>query len=48
MAARIVDLLRNPERRVQMGHNGRRVVEERFSLQSRLSNTSALYQRMLH
>lgn len=47
MAARIIELLRNPERRVEMGANGRRVVEERFSLQSRLSNTSALYQRML-
>lgn len=48
MAARLIDLLRNPERRTEMGRNGRRVVEERFSLQSRLSNTSALYQRMLH
>ena len=47
MAARIVELLRNPERRMEMGRNGRRVVEERFSLQSRLSKTSALYQRML-
>jgi glycosyltransferase involved in cell wall biosynthesis len=47
MAARIIDLLRNSEQRIQMGRHGRRVVEERFSLQSRLSNTSALYQRML-
>ncbi|HEX5890304.1 MAG TPA: glycosyltransferase [Pyrinomonadaceae bacterium] len=47
MAARIIELLRNPERRTEMGVSGRRVVEERFSLQSRLSNTSALYQRML-
>lgn len=47
MAARIIELLRNPDRRSQMGANGRRVVEERFSLQSRLSSTSALYQRML-
>ena len=47
MAARIIELLRHPERRTEMGLNGRRVVEERFSLQSRLSNTSALYQRML-
>lgn len=47
MAARIVELLRNPERRIEMGQNGRRVVEERFSLRSRLSKTSALYQRML-
>jgi L-malate glycosyltransferase len=47
MAARLVDLLKDPERRAAMGHNGRRVVEERFSLQSRLANTSALYQKML-
>ena len=47
MAARVIELLRDPDRRSQMGLNGRRVVEERFSLQSRLSNTSALYQRML-
>lgn len=47
MAARIVELLRNPERRREMGRRGRRVVEERFSLQSRLLHTSALYQRML-
>ncbi len=48
MAARIIDLLRNPERREAMGRSGRRVVEERFSCESRLLNTSALYQRMLH
>lgn len=47
MAARLVNLLKDPERRGAMGDNGRRVVEERFSLQSRLSNTSALYSKML-
>lgn len=48
MAERIVELLRNPDRRASMGLNGRRVVEERFSCESRLRNTSALYQRMLN
>ena len=48
MAERIIDLLRNPERRVSMGLRGRRVVEERFSCESRLRNTAALYQRMLN
>ena len=48
MAARLVDLLKDPERRRVMGGNGRHVVEERFSLESRLLNTSALYQRMLN
>ena len=47
MAERIIELLRDPARRVRMGLNGRRVVEERFSCESRLLNTSALYQRML-
>ena len=48
MAERLVDLLKDPERRRVMGRNGRRVVEERFSLESRLLSTSALYQRMLN
>jgi L-malate glycosyltransferase len=48
MAERIISLLQDPERRTQMGLNGRRVVEERFSCESRLSNTSRLYQRMLN
>lgn len=48
MAKRIIKLLRDPVKRVTMGLNGRRVVEERFSCKSRLVNTSALYQRMLN
>jgi glycosyltransferase involved in cell wall biosynthesis len=48
MAERIVKLLRDPGRSLKMGLNGRRVVEERFSCESRLSNTSALYQRILN
>jgi glycosyltransferase involved in cell wall biosynthesis len=47
MAERLVELLKDPELRRAMGRNGRRVVEERFSLESRLSKTSALYKRML-
>jgi L-malate glycosyltransferase len=48
MAERLIDLLRDPERRATMGLNGRRIVEERFSCESRLANTSALYQRFLN
>jgi glycosyltransferase involved in cell wall biosynthesis len=48
MAERIVKLLRDPAQSLRMGLNGRRVVEERFSCESRLSNTSALYQRILN
>jgi glycosyltransferase involved in cell wall biosynthesis len=48
MAARLIELLRDPERCAAMGQRGRRVVEERFSLESRLLSTSALYQRILN
>jgi len=48
MAQRLTSLLRDPERRTEMGLNGRRLVEKRFSCESRLSSTSALYQRMLN
>lgn len=48
MAQRIVSLLRDPTRRQLMGLNGRRLVEERFSCETRLINTSALYQRILN
>jgi L-malate glycosyltransferase len=48
LADRIIKLLRDPVRSAQMGLNGRRIVEERFSCESRLSNTAALYQRMLN
>jgi len=47
MAERIVKLFGDHDRRLKMGLNGRRVVEERFSCESRLLNTSALYQRIL-
>lgn len=48
MAEHIIRLLGNRELRTSMGLNGRRVVEERFSLETRLRNTSALYQRILN
>jgi glycosyltransferase involved in cell wall biosynthesis len=47
MAERLISLLRDPERRAEMGRAGRRVVEQKFSCESRLSHTAALYQRML-
>jgi len=48
LAERLIELLRNQELRTSMGSNGRRVVEERFSCETRLRNTSALYQRILN
>ncbi|HEV2915225.1 MAG TPA: glycosyltransferase [Pyrinomonadaceae bacterium] len=47
MAARIVELLRDPERARQMGRRGREVVESRFSDQRQLEDTQALYERLL-
>jgi glycosyltransferase involved in cell wall biosynthesis len=47
MAARVTDLLRDPERARLMGERGRRVVEERFSCEAQLSHTEALYESIL-
>jgi glycosyltransferase involved in cell wall biosynthesis len=48
MAQRIIWLLRDPEKRRTMGLNGRRLVEQRFSIANRLTTTSALYQKFLN
>jgi glycosyltransferase involved in cell wall biosynthesis len=48
MAERISSLLRDPNRRREMGANGRRLVEQKFSRESRLTNTSELYKRFLN
>jgi glycosyltransferase involved in cell wall biosynthesis len=47
MAARIVDLLRNPERAQAMGRAGRHVVEQKFSCAAQLAQTEQLYDRLL-
>jgi glycosyltransferase involved in cell wall biosynthesis len=47
MAARIVELLRDPSRARLMGERGRRVVEEKFSCAAQLARTEALYERLL-
>jgi glycosyltransferase involved in cell wall biosynthesis len=47
MAARIIALLREPEKARAMGEEGRRVVEEKFSPQALLRNTEALYEGLL-
>jgi glycosyltransferase involved in cell wall biosynthesis len=48
MAERIISLLRDPNRSRTMGLNGRRLVEQRFSTERRLANTSTLYQKFLN
>lgn len=47
MAARIVDLLRRPEKAKIMGEKGQQVVKERFSCEAQLMRTESLYRRLL-
>lgn len=47
MASRIISLLRDPSRAAEMGRQGRRVVEEKFSCESQLAQTEKLYERLL-
>lgn len=47
MAARIIDLLRDPERARRMGERGRRVVVEKFSCEAQLARIEALYEMLL-
>lgn len=47
MAARLISLLRDPEKARAMGERGRRVVKEEFSCEAQLARTEALYDRLL-
>ena len=47
MAARIVDLLRGPEKAKIMGEKGQQVVKERFSCEAQLMRTETLYRGLL-
>ena len=47
LAARIVELLQNPERAKSLGRNGRRLVSERFGVQRMVEATAQLYRRVL-
>ncbi len=47
MAARLIDLLRDPNRSRMMGEAGKRIVEEQFSCEAQLSRTEDLYERLL-
>ena len=47
MAARIITLLREPERARAMGQRGRLNVEEKFSCEAQLERTAALYDLLL-
>ncbi len=47
MAARIVELLRHPERAREMGQYGQQIVEQKFSCAAQLAQTEELYDRLL-
>jgi glycosyltransferase involved in cell wall biosynthesis len=47
MAQRIISLLRDADKRRAMGLNGRRLVEQRFSTERRLADTSTLYKKFV-
>jgi len=47
MAARIITVLREPERARAMGQRGRLTVEEKFSCEAQLKRTAALYDLLL-
>ena len=47
MAARIITLLREPDRARAMGQRGRLIVEAKFSCQAQLERTAALYDSLL-
>jgi glycosyltransferase involved in cell wall biosynthesis len=47
MAARMIELLRDPRRACAMGERGRLVVEEKYSCERHLANTLELYSKLL-
>ena len=47
MAARLISLLKEPERARLMGEQGRQTVEQKFSCAAQLKNTLSLYQKLL-
>jgi glycosyltransferase involved in cell wall biosynthesis len=47
MANRLIELLRNPEKAVEMGKKGRMIVEKSFSLEAQTEKTLTLYKTLL-
>ena len=47
MAARIIELLSEPDRARAMGQRGKSIIEERFSCEAQLEQAQALYDRLL-
>jgi glycosyltransferase involved in cell wall biosynthesis len=47
MADRLIELLRNPEKAIEMGKKGRMIVEKSFSLEAQTEKTLTLYKTLL-
>lgn len=47
MAARLIDLLRDPQKASAMGERGRSIVQQRFSSEVQLQRTAELYDQLL-
>ena len=47
MATRIIELLRNPQRALEMGQRGRRIIEEKFAPEASLARIESLYRELL-
>ncbi len=47
MAARIIALLRDPERAHSLGESGKQIVGQKFSCEAQLARTEALYDKLL-
>jgi len=47
LAARIINLLRDPQRARQMGERGRSIIEQNFSCAAQLARTEQLYDQLL-
>lgn len=47
LASRLIELLQDPEKALQMGRRGRAVVEQKFSCEAQLSQAERLYDELL-
>jgi glycosyltransferase involved in cell wall biosynthesis len=47
LAQRIVELLRDPEKAAKMGNAGRKIVEDKFSIDGQFAKVMRLYCRLL-
>jgi glycosyltransferase involved in cell wall biosynthesis len=48
IAEKVIELYKNPDLRTTLGREGRRLVEEKYSIEKMLDNVEALYEKLLH